>query len=99
MRKGTWQFIVVHTNKKENKVFLIDNEIQTGADAKSYTVWLTASSYMSKYLRISSYIGKPFSYMTRNRSNLTFRIYEENSLFFISVVAHQGIKHYADNVL
>jgi hypothetical protein len=41
------------TDKKENKVFLIYKEIQKGAVA-------TASSYMTKYLRISSYIMKPF---------------------------------------
>ncbi len=35
-------------------------EILKGSVAKSYTLWLTASSYMVKYLRISSYIRKPF---------------------------------------
>jgi hypothetical protein len=45
------------TDKKENKIFLICEEIQNEAVAKS---WLTASSYKVKYLRISSYIRKPF---------------------------------------
>jgi hypothetical protein len=43
--------------KKENQIFLIYKEIQNGAVAKS---WLRASWYMGKYLRISSYIRKPF---------------------------------------
>ncbi len=47
-----------YTDKKENQSFLIYKEMQSGAVAKSY--WLTASSYMGKYLRISSYIRKPF---------------------------------------
>ncbi len=37
-----------HTDKKENKIFLIFKEIQKGVFAKSYTIWLTASSYMTK---------------------------------------------------
>jgi hypothetical protein len=46
--------------KKENKIFLIYMEIQKGAVAKSSHIWLTASSYLTKYLRIFSYIRKPF---------------------------------------
>jgi hypothetical protein len=47
--------------KKENKIFLICKEFQKGSVAKLYSIWLTASSYdMVKYLRISSYIRKPF---------------------------------------
>jgi hypothetical protein len=50
-----------HTEKKENQIFLIYKEIQSGAVAKSYmTPSLTASSYMGNYLRIFSYIRKPF---------------------------------------
>ncbi len=45
--------------KKENQIFLIYKEIQNGPFAKSYT-WLTAASYMGQYLRISSYIRRPF---------------------------------------
>jgi hypothetical protein len=49
------------TDKKENQKFLIDKEIQSGAVAKSYMTRLTASSYMGKFLHISSYcIRKPF---------------------------------------
>ncbi len=40
------------TDKKENQIFLIYREIQTGAVAKSY-IFLTVSSYLGKYLRIS----------------------------------------------
>ncbi len=39
-------------------MFLIFKEIQNGAVAKSYMT--TASSYLVKYLRISSYIRKSF---------------------------------------
>ena len=50
-----------YTDKKENQIFLIYvqyKEIQNGV--------VTASSYMVKYLRISSYtvLGIPPSYMT-----------------------------------
>jgi hypothetical protein len=48
-------YSTVHTDKKENQIFLIYMEIQSGAVAKSYMTY-TASSY----LRISSYIRKPF---------------------------------------
>ncbi len=41
----------LHTDKNKIKFFVISREIQSGAVAKSY---------MGKYFRISSYIGKPF---------------------------------------
>jgi hypothetical protein len=40
---------VLHTDKKENQIFLIYREIQSGA-----------SPYMGKYFRISSYIRKSY---------------------------------------
>jgi hypothetical protein len=47
----------LHTDKKENKIFLIYKDIQNGAVATS--LYMTnGSSYMGKYLRISSYIRK-----------------------------------------
>ncbi len=52
-------------------------------------IWLTASWYMVKYLRISSYIRKPFLIYVWlcNWSHLNFLIDEENFVFFfISVV-------------
>ncbi len=45
-----------YTDKKENLIFLIYKEIHNGAVIYD----ITASSYMGKYLRISSYISKPF---------------------------------------
>jgi hypothetical protein len=45
------------TDKKENNIFLIYKEIQKGA---LQTYITNGSSYMTKYLRISSYIRKPF---------------------------------------
>jgi hypothetical protein len=48
-----------YTDKKENQIFLIYREIQSGAVAKSYmTNGLLI--YGEKYFRISSYIRKPF---------------------------------------
>jgi hypothetical protein len=47
------------TDINENQIFLIYKEIQDGAVAKSY-MKVTTSSYMGKYMRISSYIRKPF---------------------------------------
>jgi len=58
--KGTQDICNSYTDKKENQIFLIYMEILNGAVAKSYMT--TASSYMVKCLRISSYmyIRKPF---------------------------------------
>jgi hypothetical protein len=46
------------TVEKEKKIFLISKGIQKGSVAKSYIT--NGLSYMVKYLRISSYIRKPF---------------------------------------
>jgi hypothetical protein len=48
----------LYTDKKENQIFLIYKEIQSGAVAKSYMT--DGLLNMGKYLRISSYIRKPF---------------------------------------
>ncbi len=49
-------------------------------------IWLTASSYMIKCLRISSYIRKPFLiYDFATANHLNFLIYEKNFVFFFSV--------------
>jgi hypothetical protein len=45
----------LYTDKKENQIYLIYKEIQNGAVAKSYM-----TNGLLKYLRISSYIRKPF---------------------------------------
>ncbi len=52
-------------------------------------IWLTASSYMGKSLRISSYIRKPFliHIWLCNCSTLNFLIYEENLIFFFISVS------------
>ncbi len=55
-------------------------------------IWKTASSYMGKYLRISSYIRKPFLMWLCNCSTLNFLIYEENFISFLSV-SMQVYKH------
>jgi hypothetical protein len=49
---------VLYSLIKRKSNFLINKEIENGAVAKSYIT--KASSYMGKYLRISSYIRKPF---------------------------------------
>ncbi len=49
---------ILYTVKKEKKIFLIYKEIQL--EQLQSHIWLTASSYIGKYLRISSYIRKPF---------------------------------------
>ncbi len=78
-----------YTDKKENPIFLICKEIQNGAVAKSYmTNGLLI--YMVKYLRISSYIRKPFLIydFATVCSTLNFLIFEENFIFFfISVLS------------
>ncbi len=48
------------TDKKENQIFLIYKVNQSGAVAKSYMTNGLLILYMGKYLRISSYIRKPF---------------------------------------
>ncbi len=51
-------FSSVHTDKNENKIFLIFKKIQR--DRMLSHIWLTASSFTVKYLCISSYIRKSF---------------------------------------
>jgi hypothetical protein len=48
-----WDFFLLHADKKENKIFLIYKEIQR--DRVQSHIWLTASSYMGKNLRVSAY--------------------------------------------
>ncbi len=49
-----------YTDKKENQIFLIYKEIQKGAAPKSDMTNGLLILCMVKYLRISSYIRKPF---------------------------------------
>jgi hypothetical protein len=50
----------VYTDNKGNKIFLINMKIHSGAVVKSYMTNGLLIQYMEKYLRISSYIRKPF---------------------------------------
>ncbi len=54
------KFIHTCTDKKDNKVFIKYIEIHNGIVAKSYMTNGLLIQYMVKYLRISSYIRKPF---------------------------------------
>jgi len=74
----------VHTDKKEKQIVLISKEIQNEAVAKS--IWLKASSYMGKYLRISSYIRKPYHINDFATASLCISLYIRNIWFsFLSV--------------
>ncbi len=52
--------VILYTDKHENKIFLIYKEIQKGFGWKVINDWRPPHTYMVKYLRISSYIRKPF---------------------------------------
>jgi hypothetical protein len=72
-----------YTDKKENKIFLIYKEIQSGAVAKSCIRkgFLILYEEMRKYFPIYSMLVR-----LCNCSILNFSIYEENLIiFFISV--------------
>jgi hypothetical protein len=76
MRAGS-----VHTDKKENNIFLIYMEIQSGAVAKSYIrkgflIYEKMQKYFSIYKEAVSH-----KYLC-NCSTLNFPIYEENLIFF-----------------
>jgi hypothetical protein len=49
----------VYTDKKENQIFLIYKEIQSGADAKSYIRKRFVIQYMRKCANISPYMRRP----------------------------------------
>ncbi len=75
------------TDKKENKIFLIYEEILRDR-AQSMHIWLTASSYMMNYLRISSYIRKPFLIYDFATDPIWISIHMRKILFsFLSVFA------------
>jgi hypothetical protein len=54
-------------------------------------IWLTASSYMVKYLRISPYSRKPFLIYDLC-TILNFLIYEENLIFFFISEGGRGLE-------
>ncbi len=73
-----------YTDKKEKKIFLIYKEIQW--DRVQSHIWLTASSFMVKYLRISSYIRKPFLIYDFAPDPIWISLYMRKILFsFLSV--------------
>ncbi len=76
--------LATHTDKKENQVFLIYKEIQSGADAKSYMrKRFLIYEEMRKYFPI--YEEAVCHIWLCNCSTLNFLTYEENFiLFFIS---------------
>ncbi len=74
-----------HTCKKENQIFLIYKEIRMEQFQSHIWVWLTASSYMGKYLRISSYIRKPFLTYDFATAPLWISLYVRKIWFFLSV--------------
>ncbi len=52
-------------------------------------IWLTASSYLGKYLRISSYIRKPFLIYGFATAPLWISLYMRKILFYFSSVQQQ----------
>ncbi len=75
------------TDKKENQIFLLYKEIQNGAVAKSYIIWLTASSYI--HLSISSYIMKPFLIYDFATAPLWISLYMRKIWFSVLSVCHR----------
>ncbi len=56
------RYKTMYTDKKENQIFLIYQEIQNGVVAKPY---MTDGLLINREIfKIPSYIRKPFSYMT-----------------------------------
>jgi hypothetical protein len=51
---------VPYTDNKENEISLVYKEVQSGAVAKSYMTYGLLIYCMGKYLRIISYMRKPF---------------------------------------
>ncbi len=76
------QFTCPYNDEKENPVFLIYKEIQSGAVAKSYMrKGFLIYEEMRKYANISPYMRRPLVIY-----DLNYLIYEENLIFiFISV--------------
>jgi hypothetical protein len=71
-------FKKAYTDKKENQIFLIYKEIQSGAVAKSY---------MRKCAIISPYMRRPLVIYDFATAPLNFLIYKKNLIiFFISVI-------------
>jgi hypothetical protein len=80
------------TDKKENHVYLIYKEIQSGAIAKSYMTNGLLPSYMGKYLRVSSYMRKPFIIYDFATAPLWISLYMRKILFYFLSVLHQDFQ-------
>ncbi len=78
---------------------LIKKEIKLSSYIRKFrrigckVIWLTASSYMVKYLRISSNSRKPSSIWFCIQSHLKFLIDEENFGFFINAQLGKSISN------
>ncbi len=70
-------FLQLFTYIKEKQIFLINKDIQMQSHK-----WLTASSSLVKYLRISSYTRKPFLIYDFATDPIWIFLYEENFFFF-----------------
>jgi hypothetical protein len=73
------------TDKKENKIFLLYKKVQK--EQLQSHIWLTASSYVVKYLHISSYIRKAFLIYDFATDHIWISLYMKkiSFFFFISV--------------
>jgi hypothetical protein len=79
-----------YTDKKENQIFLIYREIQSGAVAKSYIrkdflIYEEMRKYFPIYDEAVSHI---YDFAT---AFLNFLIYEENLIFFFISVGHRAL--------
>ncbi len=83
--------VTKYTDKKDNKIFLIYKKIKR--DWVQSHIWLTASSYIVKYLRISSYIRKPFLIYDFAPDPIWIYLYMRTSFFF-SIGVHSFLKIY-----
>jgi hypothetical protein len=81
------------TDKKDNQIFLIDKEIiQSGAVAKSYMtdgLLIYGEINVRAYLRISSYIRKPFLIYDFTTAPLWISLYLKIWFSFLSVYCKQ----------
>jgi hypothetical protein len=78
------QLLKTYTDKKYTKFFLMYKEIRV--EQLQSHIWLTASSNMGKYLRIYSYIRKPFLIYDFATDPLWISLYMSKILFsFLSV--------------
>ncbi len=81
-----------HTDKKENKIFLLYKEIQRGAVAKSYMTNGLLIYGEIVYLRISSYIRKPFLIYDFATAPLWISLYMRK-IWFSFLTVHASSEH------